>query len=48
MITKFQTGVEPQKSSNAILYVMVFAVMAYVAYNYVIRPELKKNEKTEQ
>jgi len=50
MITKFETfetGSET-KSSNGLLYLIGGAIILYLGYKYIIKPEMEKNKKQEQ
>jgi len=47
MITKFNTVSKPASSggsSNTLLYVVVGAVVLYLAYQYVIKPDMERNK----
>ena len=53
MITKFDTSaVAPTqatggKSSNTLLYVLIGAVVLYLGYKYVLKPQMEKNKEQE-
>ena len=53
MITKFETSSLPVqqgggKSSNTLLYVLAGAVVLFIAYQYVIKPQMDKKKSEEQ
>jgi hypothetical protein len=51
MITKFQTSAlndAPKKGGNTLLYIIAGAVIVYVAYRFVIKPEMDKRKEQQQ
>lgn len=50
MITKFETttGNTATKSDNGLLYLIGGAVILYLGYTYIIKPQIEKNKKQEQ
>jgi hypothetical protein len=47
MITKFQTTsvASAPKSNNTLLYIVLGAGLLYVAYKFVIKPQMEKNKQ---
>lgn len=52
MITKFNTLGKPAtsggSSSNTLLYVAMGAVILYLAYRFVIKPDMERNKEKEK
>lgn len=54
MITKFDTSaVAPTqatggKSSNTLIYVLLGGVVLYLAYRYVLKPQMDKNKEEQK
>jgi hypothetical protein len=46
MITKFQTSsVAAPKSNNNLLYIILGAGLLFVAYKFVIKPQMEKSQE---